>query len=404
MSPIRVVELYAGAGGLSCGLEAAGANVVLAVEANAMTAKTYAANHPHVKLLTEKISGKWNVTDRLNKHVGDVACEVLAGGPPCQGWSTLGARGGRTDKGRRRLARLNACVDHFLDQVERLRPPAVLMENVLGLAVREGGAHLKAVEARLRSLGYRVYSKVLRAADYGVPQLRKRLFVVAIRQTLDFEYAFPAPTHTEKDWVTVWSAIGDLPSLESGGLAEKYDGPARTTLQRSLRNGEKKLTWHQAPEHSDRTVKILKALDGDGASRAEIEKKLKLRSGFHNTYCRLRADAPAPAVTSSAGRVSSGRNAHPVDDRALTPREAARLQTFPDAYTWEGDRWPIYTQIGNAVPPALAAAVAGPLVAGLQRALRGADPRRGRGDARRALRKGAVRRGKKPGVGKTPGV
>jgi DNA (cytosine-5)-methyltransferase 1 len=361
VAAVRVVDLYAGAGGLSLGFARAGCDVVLAVEAERRAARSYSANHKRTLVLHERIGPGWNLVDRLKETLEDPTCDILIGGPPCQGWSTLGPRGGT-----QRRALLNACVEHFVDQVRHLAPAAVVMENVRGLAVKDGGSHLRHVIQRLRRAGYRVSVHDVSAADFGVPQLRHRLFVVAVRSSLSVQYQL-TPSHSASDHVSVWDAIGDLPSLDSGGATSEYL-PAKTTFQRELRNGCTELLWHQSPSHSERTLLILRALRGEGASRTAVECEVELTSGFHNTYGRLWSDRPAPAVTSSAGRVSSGRNAHPFDDRALTPREAARLQTFPDSYMWIGERWPVYGQIGNAVPPILAEAIARPLVMGLQRA------------------------------------
>lgn len=361
MTDVGLVELYAGAGGLSLGASSAGANVRVAVEADEWTAQTYRANHPQVTVLHESIGPDWNVANRI-AAAGGVSCQILAGGPPCQGWSSLGGRGSAE-----RRARLNACVNDFLDQVKVLRPPAVVLENVLGLATKDHGRELARTANRLRRVGYRVRSRVLRAADYGVPQLRRRLFVVAIRSDIDFAYEFPQPTHDPTTWVTVWDAIGDLPSLAAGAKAGRYDKEPFSRYQHEMRGDECVLEWHEAPNHSRRILDILAALDGEGASRRDVERSIKLASGFHNTYARMSSVNPATAVTSSAGRISSGRNAHPLDDRALTPREAARLQGFPDSYVWKGTRWGIYGQIGNAVPPRLAEAVFRPLVSALER-------------------------------------
>ncbi len=361
MTALRVVDLFAGAGGLSLGFEQAGSEVdgievVLAVESNAKAVRTYQANHPGTVVLHETISKDWDVVERLKEHLEDPTCDVLIGGPPCQGWSTLGGRGNKE----RRMG-LNACVDYFVAQVRSLRPAAVVMENVRGLAVKDGGKHLKRVLRQIRRMGYWVRSYDVRAADFGVPQLRHRVFVVGLLKELGIRYELHK-SHGPEEWLTVWDAIGDLPSLAAGSSATEYAAAPRNDFQRRMREGSETLTWQEAPDHSPEIREVLRALRGEGASRADIEDKVTLTTGFHNTYCRLRSDMPAPAVTSSAGRVSSGRNAHPRDDRALTPREAARLQSFPDRYRWEAERWPVYEQVGNAVPPALAEAVAVPLL------------------------------------------
>ncbi len=348
---ITVIDLFAGAGGLSCGLRAAGATVRVAVEADPDAAETYAINHPGVDVGNEVIISGWRAPV-------DFTPAILAGGPPCQGWSTLGYRGSTALR-----ARHNAAIDIYLEQVAALRPWSVILENVRGLAVAEGGDRVRTIEARLRDLGYQPTTALVRACDYGVPQLRHRLFIVAVRTELGVSYTFP--TRRRGHAATVAQAISDLPSLTPGGSAEAYDGPARTRLQRRLRKGSRTLTWHAAPAHPEHLVRLLEALP-PGGQRGDVPHELRPRTGFHNTYARLLADQPAPAVTSAIGRISSGRHAHPTQHRALSPREAARLQTFPDAYAWTGrGRWSVYRQIGNAVPPDLAEAVAKPLVDGL---------------------------------------
>lgn len=358
---VRAADLFAGAGGLSKGCESAGATVVLAVEGRRAAVETYRANHLGTRVVEAKIDSSFDLRDHL-KELDDPRCDLLIGGPPCQGWSSLGPRGNAS-----RRAELNACLGLFLDQVDVVRPPAVLIENVRGLATRDKGRHIDGVIETLTNLGYDATWHDVRAVDYGLPQLRHRVFIVATLRELDVQYKLPVKVTGAP--VSVWDAIGDLPSLRAGESSDTYRAPAGTPYQRTMRGAVQKLTWHQAPDHSEQTLKVLRALKGDGASRSSIEAEVQLTSGFHNTYCRLNSKAPAPAVTSSAGRVSSGRNAHPFDDRALTPREAARLQGFRDDYVWHGERWPVYEQIGNAVPPPLAAAIATPLIEALDRAL-----------------------------------
>lgn len=347
---VTAVDLFAGAGGLSSGLVAAGATVIVAVEERVDAATTYALNHANVEVLTEPITPEWRLDSGRRP-------DLIAGGPPCQGWSSLGHRGAPE-----RRARQNAALDLFLQQIELMHPRAVLLENVRGLAMAEKGAKLQAVKRRLEELGYDAASALVRACDFGVPQLRHRLFVVGVERNENFSYEFPdaetGPVPTFDD------AVGDLPSLEHGEGEQFYARTPSTPLQIALRGDQQHLTMHEAPQHPDHIVDLLGALP-EGGGVEDLPANLRPTSGFHNTYARLRSDRPAPAVTSSIGRVSSGRHVHPTQNRALTGREAARLQTFPDSYLWHGGRWSVYEQIGNAVPPLLAERIARPLIEGL---------------------------------------
>jgi DNA (cytosine-5)-methyltransferase 1 len=348
---ISAVDLFAGAGGLSTGMVAAGAKIILAVEAKADAASTYRLNHSEVNVVNEIIDSEWRA--ELN-----AIPDLVAGGPPCQGWSTLGQRGAPE-----RRALQKAALNLFLQQVELLHPRAVLLENVRGLAMAEGGARLEAVEEKLEALGYDVKSALVRACDFGVPQLRHRLFVVGVLRSEDFVYQFPKSINDNPP--SFMDAVGDLPALGHGEASSTYKGTAVTSLQAQLRGEEEILRLHEAPRHPDHILSLLEALPIEGGGIRDLPPHLKPGSGFHNTYARLRSSEPAPAVTSSIGRISSGRHVHPTQNRALTPREAARLQTFPDSYKWHGRRWSVYEQIGNAVPPVLAEQIALPLVRGL---------------------------------------
>lgn len=349
---VTAVDLFAGAGGLSTGLIAAGATVDLAVEMRADAATTYSLNHADVEVVNDAIEPGWECPITSSP-------DLLAGGPPCQGWSTLGHRGSRA---RRRSQ--NAAIALFLEQVGAIQPRAVLLENVRGLALADRGARLDHLETTLDALGYAVTTRLLRASEYGVPQLRHRLFVIGIRKELGFRYQFPAPLASQP--LTVADAIDDLPPLRPGGSSTRYSHPPRNPFQERMRTGVQELSWHAAPSHPPHLLELLSALPREGGSVRDLPAELRPTSGFHNTYARLRSDAPAPAVTSSIGRVSSGRHVHPRQNRALSVREAARLQTFPDDYLWSGKRWAVYEQVGNAVPPTLAAHIAGSLVAALE--------------------------------------
>lgn len=352
---IAAVDLFSGIGALTLGVRRAGVRVALAVEADPVTAGTYRANNPRVEFLEETITSSWSLSRALRQH--GVTMDLLVGGPPCRGWSTLGAR---SDDARKDT--FQACTWDFARLVHETSPPGFLFENVNGLRHAKKGAVLERLIGELESGGkYLVSHRLLRSADYGVPQLRRRLFIVGVHRDLGSKYAFPDLTHDSDTWITVDDAIDDLPALAAGETTVAYDIEPRTAYQRALRLGATSLTWHEAPRAGDTVRRVLRAL-GPGQARADLEEGVRPSSGFHNTYGRMSGDAPASAVTGSIGRVSSGRYAHPRQNRALTPREAARLQSLPDSYKLTGFRWQVYRQIGDAVPPALAEVVAKPLV------------------------------------------
>lgn len=357
---LRAAELFAGAGGLGLGAKRAGIDVVVAVEADADAARTYSRNHRRAAVVSESIDARWSLSDVLEKQgIGRV--DLVLGGPPCQGWSTLGAR---SQDAHREI--LNECVSVFLDKVLEVRPLAFVMENVRGLKSAEQGRRL---DRLLEGVGahYELSCEVLKAADYGVPQLRHRLFVVGIRKDLGVAFEFPEVSVQRDQYTTVDDAIGDLPQLAGGECASEYCRSPVTPYQRRLRGSCEVLRWHEAPDHPDSLVELLKKIE-PGKARSDLPESERPRSGFHNTYGRMEWGMPAPAVTAAIGRVSSGRHAHPRDHRALTPREAARLQGFPDSYRWVGQRWHVYRMIGNAVPPDLAEAVLSALVGTLRAA------------------------------------
>lgn len=353
---ITGIDLFSGAGGLSCGMSAAGVEILAAVEADPHAARTHQANHPDCLMLQRELVMGDRLLDELPARP-----DLIAGGPPCQGWSTLGSRG--SSKLREKY---NSGIHIFLDQVKSLEPSAVLLENVLGLARADGGKRLEQIIIELDQMGYDARADILSAQDHDVPQLRRRVFVSAIRKELG---PLPAAPQASISSPTVADAISDLPILAAGEAATTYTKKPISDLAIELRGGSQVLDWHQAPDHSPEIMAMLASLPKEGGSRGDIKSDIAPRSGFHNTYGRLRSDLPANAVTGSIGRVSSGRHVHPQQNRALTPREAARLQTFPDNYEFLGHRWSVYKQIGNAVPPRLAEAVLSPLVTQLEDAL-----------------------------------
>ncbi len=264
----------------------------------------------------------------------------IIGGPPCQGFSTVGKRDREDPR--------NALVRHFARVVQELRPEGFLVENVVGLRDMR---FVQRVRKLFHALHYRVDIAVLRAADFGVPQLRHRIFFVGTRGSEGF--CFPEPTVVEEQYVSVWDAIGDLPELAAGESADTYDKSAFTEYQRSMRNGSRNLQGHKASNHPKHLVKAISFIP-DGGNRQSIPARYQPRSGYHNSYSRLHSASPAVAVTQNMGKPSATRCIHPFQHRGLTAREGARLQGFPDRFHFLGGVTSQRLQIANAVSPILA--------------------------------------------------
>ena len=210
-----------------------------------------------------------------------------------------------------------------------------------------------------RRIGYQITAVIVSAADYGIPQLRRRVFLVGDRNGRMFSP--PTPTHRREDYVTVWDAIGDLPELGPGEEATAYDKPPLTDYQRDLRGGSVLLQGHVASRHPPELVKAISFIP-DGGNRRAIPGEYQPKGGYHNSYSRLHSASPAVAVTQNMGKPSGTRCIHPFQNRGLTAREGARLQCFPDDFHFSGGITSQRLQVANAVPPILARALASALV------------------------------------------
>jgi DNA (cytosine-5)-methyltransferase 1 len=331
------VDLFCGAGGVTTGFRAAGVRVVAAVDSSAAARQTYIANHPGVKVYADDIRQlrPSNLRRRLHLRKGELT--ILTACAPCQTFSTLSA------KNRKRRDPRNALVDRVVDFVEEFQPAAAVMENVPLLAVQR--RFVRTVR-RLRRLGYGVWYDIVDAASFGVPQRRRRLALIAIRGLADAE----VPTLTI-----------DHPSLTQ--FAQ------RKTVRQAF---EVLSVPHTVDElHTPRfsypeiVVRRIAAIPVDGGSRTDLPAELQLechkrllKSGAGNVYGRMRWDDVAPTLTTRCTTPACGRYLHPEENRAITLREASVLQSFPPDYVFKGGSMAIQAQIGNAVPPLLAQAMA----------------------------------------------
>ena len=341
----KFLDLFCGIGGLSLGLKRAGFSSIGGVDNWNEAAKTYEHNHTPERCLVADIS-KLQVSD-ITEFFGISASDidVMVGGPPCQGFSTVGKRDSKDPR--------NKLWEHYLTLVRQIRPVYVLIENVEGLVVMDRGGVCERIVESFQAMGYHAQWRLLRSADFGVPQLRKRVIFMA---SLDGLVVPQYPQPTVNKHVSVADAIADLPELQSGETETEFRVPPSSDYQKNRRKGVVVVRNHEAARHPPHLVELLSFIP-DGGNRKSIPDHLQPKSGFHNSYARLASDKPAIAVTSNMRKPSSARATHPTQNRGLTVREGLRLQTFDDAFEVLGTRTSQYLQVGNAVPPLLAQAV-----------------------------------------------
>ncbi len=347
MDSLKVIDLFAGAGGLSQGFRDAGFKVISAVEIDENLSQTFRENFKETRIFEEDIT-KVNSNDLL---VNNSNVDVVVGGPPCQGFSMSGKR--IRSNGIFLNDQRNKLFKEFVRVIKDLKPKIFLMENVPGILNIYKGKTKNQILSIFKSIGYETKVKVLLAADYGVPQLRKRAFFVGSNLGIDPEFLFPPKK--EQNYVTVEEAIFDLPFIKSGEgeFKSKYNKKPITKYQKLMRKKTKSLYNHISTKHDDKVLKIISMLK-EGQGRKNLPKTLQTKSIHSGSYMRIVKNEPAYTITTRFDTPPVGRVTHPIADRALTAREAARLQSFPDDFIFMGKKSHVGIQIGNAVPPLLA--------------------------------------------------
>lgn len=347
----NIIDLFAGVGGLSYGFSLLDDfNIVAANEIEKDISIAYAKNHPDVNVLNCDI--KELTEETIGKATGGKKIDIIVGGPPCQSYSTVGKR------------QLDDRANLFLEYkriLEIVQPEAFVFENVVGILSMDKGNLFKRVQSVFEELGYSLKYKVLDAVNYGVPQHRERVILVGFKGKNDFEY--PEETHGDhvpgkKQWVTYGEALNDLPSLKSGQGNNIYVSDPTNDFQRFVRkDGSTDATEHNAPKNGEHLIKIMEALK-EGQSKDDLPEEIRPKSGYGNTYAKLWWDKPSTTITRNFACPSSSRCIHPRDSRAMSIREGARLQSFPDDYIFYGSDSMKRLEIGNAVPPLLSVAIA----------------------------------------------
>lgn len=352
MRQYNVIDLFCGCGGFSKGFEEAGFNVCFGIDMWKDATVTYQKNFPHAVVLNEDIT---NITgkDILKKtKLKASEIDVIIGGPPCQGFSVSGKR--MIDDER------NILYKSYVQIVSEIGPKVFVMENVPGLVRLFKGQVAKQVIEDFTSIGYTVKMQILSADNYGVPQQRKRVFFVGVRNDLEdagIIYDYPTAGYGVGTNQAAWTcedAISDLdfvPDDHVVGENIEYKLPVRNEYQKMMRLGSKSVLNHSITIHNARTKEII-AMVPDGGNYKDLPEELRNTRKVHIAWTRM--DSKKPCFTIDTGH---NHHFHYKENRVPTVRESARIQSFPDTFEFIGIKTSQLKQVGNAVPPLLAKAI-----------------------------------------------
>lgn len=338
------IDLFSGAGGLCLGMKSAGVKVVLSNEIEADFAKTHELNFPEVKMINRDIAAVDFRAELKAMGLEPGEVDIVAGGPPCQGFSTVGKKNLADPR--------NSLFSQFLRAVEEVRPSYVIFENVSGFKKLYSGSIYRKVLEGLDHQGLDHVSGILNVRDFGAPQSRERTIVLAWRRGLKPVFMPPVTHGASRPFLTLMEAISDLPGLNPGGCGSEYLCEPKNDYQKSMRSGGVPLSEHCCSKYGER-MKLVMSRVPPGGSVMDLPEELRPKGYFKNTYARLLPDVPSPTITRNFGTPSSSRCIHPFQNRALSTREGARIQGFPDHYVFHGSKTRKNLQIGNAVPPVL---------------------------------------------------
>ncbi len=334
---ISAIDLFSGCGGLSSGLTSAGIRTVTGVDNWSDALETFEFNHPGAKVIEADLG-----QGKLTTLMGQLSdSDVVFGGPPCQGFSISGKRDPYDPR--------NLLYRGFLNVVSDVRPKLFLMENVPNLASMDSGSLIAAIENDFIDLGYSISRKILLASDFGVPQNRRRLFIVGTLSDQPFEWPEASFSSIESK-VTCWDAISDLPE-HTVSDGSPYPIAALSDYQRNIRFGSESIMNHEATNHSEQTKKII-SLVPDGGNYKDLPQELRDTRKVNIAWTRFNSKKPSPTIDTG-----HRHHFHYEFNRVPTVRESARLQSFPDHFVFKGSKTSQYKQVGNAVPPLLAEAL-----------------------------------------------
>lgn len=344
---LNAIDLFCGCGGLSYGFEEAGYNILLGIDNDAKALETFKLNHVGAKAICGDIT-EVTYEKNIKPLIGNKTIDVIIGGPPCQGMSLSGPRKFEDPRNKLYLS--------YIRLVEEIQPKAFVIENVPGLVTLFKGQIKDSIIQKFKDLGYKIQYRILCAADYGVPQNRKRVVFVGMKDGY-FEYP---DIISEK--VTCSMALSDLPPLENelGSDDVPYFTVAQNDYQKLMRRNSSKVKNHIAANHSERVKKII-SLVPDGGNYKDLPEEYKNSRNFHVAWTRFASDKPAPTIDTG-----HRHHFHYKFNRVPTVRECARLQSFPDDFIFLGNKTQQFRQVGNAVPPLMAKHIAEQLTKALE--------------------------------------
>lgn len=344
-----VIDLFSGAGGLSQGFVQAGYKILAGIDFDDAALKTYKHNIKGALALKEDLFDEETAMQDIEKNLNGEKVDIVIAGPPCQGFSLTGSRDLNDSRNKLYLAVVHA--------VARFQPKAFLIENVPGMATLYKGAVKQQIINTFEDMGYSVTvtDKPLLAADYGVPQTRKRMFFIGFKKSDNYNYfKFPEPFLTNKSHITTEEAISDLPSLEDnfGEEVSDYNCKPKSDYQKLMRKFSNKIYNHVGTKHTDEVKWVISQVP-EGGNHKDLPVGVGESRKFNEAWTRYHSQKPSKTIDTG-----HRNHFHYKWNRVPTVRENARLQSFPDHFEFLGTKTQQNRQVGNAVPPILAQAIA----------------------------------------------
>jgi len=336
---LKAIDLFSGCGGFSYGFQQAGFHIQLGVDNTEIALKTFKLNHEDSATMLLDLHLNESI-DKIVKATEKNDIDVIIAGPPCQGFSLTGSRKMNDER--------NSLFQAVFKLAKRIRPKAIIIENVPGLLRLYQGKAAKQIQEECAKLNFTCNPKLLFAPDYGVPQIRKRVFFVALRNDIG-TFEFPEPKLNKENYIGCSDAIGDLPNLvfDLGSEESKYDKKAFSKYQKTMRNGNKTLKNHIGTKHTDHVINVISQVP-EGGNHKDLPPGVGDSRKFNEAWTRYHSQKPSKTIDTG-----HRNHFHYKWNRVPSVRENARLQSFPDEFVFLGTKTQQYRQVGNAVPPLL---------------------------------------------------